>query len=575
MTSREGAKGVTPTQSDDDPISPKTSSVDQTGGDDGQTRPVDRSNDPEADPSTGQPSGPSKGRSGPRAERQGRSGPGGSKGRADPERSPGARRAARLAAARGETPAQEDTPKKAAGPSARAAAARRSETEKPSAPPEDAAADQQPEPAKTESTKSKRSAKGENRSAGKVRAQVPVPVKGDAVPAKLSGGGVPSTKVKSKPDGNAEMPKSPVLPAKVRRRHRWMVLSFVLLVLVPVAGTFYYLFEHAQDRYASNAAFFVHREDTTSSVESVFGLAGVGGGGNTPDADVLYQYIQSQQMVELANERLDLRSLYTAPYEVDPYFALNPDATLEEMVKYWDRVVSMVFAPDNGLITLEVIAYDPQSAQALAQVILDECARLIDRLSQIAQEDTVSQAQNDLVLAEERLKAARIAIAEFRSDTDFVDPSAGVAGAEGLITALQQELAAELINRDTLIGTTTRDDDPRIERADRKIASIRQRIQEERNKVGSDQAAAVGAYEELLVNRQFAEQSYTAALAAYDGAVAEARRKSRYLAIHIEPTLADTAVYPQRITLGLVAAAFIFMAWAILMLVVYSFHDRR
>lgn len=81
---------------------------------------------------------------------------------------------------------------------------------------------------------------------------------------------------------------------------------------------------------------------------------------------------------------------------------------------------------------------------------------------------------------------------------------------------MQQELAAELINRDTLIGTTTRADDPRIERADRKIASIRERIQEERAKVGSDQATAVGAYEELLVDRQFAEQSYTAALAAYD-----------------------------------------------------------
>lgn len=408
---------------------------------------------------------------------------------------------------------------------------------------------------------------------------MPVPAKKNTVPAKRPGK-VPAPVEKPTPVAPPEpraatYSHAPVPPAKVRRRHRFMILSFLVLVLLPIAAMFYYLFEHAQDRYASNAAFFVHREDTTTSVESMFGLGSFGSSGGTPDADVLYQFIQSQQMVELADERLDLRTMYSRMHDVDPVFSLKPDATMEELVRYWERVVSLVFAPDNGLISLEVIAYDPDDARALAEVILDESARLIDRLSQITREDAISEAQADLALAEERLKVARVAIAAFRSDTDFVDPSAGVAGAEGLITALQQELANELINRDTLMGTTTLDNDPRIERADRKIASIRQRIDEERGNVGSNQAVAVGAYEELLVDRQFAEQSYTAALAAYDAAVAEARRKSRYLAVHIEPTLADTAVYPRRVTTGAVGAAFIFMAWAIFMLVLYSFHDRR
>lgn len=85
---------------------------------------------------------------------------------------------------------------------------------------------------------------------------------------------MPATELAPARGGGAT--KAPVPPAKLRRRHKWMLVSFLVCVLLPAAGVFYYLFERAQDRYASTASFFVHREDTTTSVESVFGLTGVG-----------------------------------------------------------------------------------------------------------------------------------------------------------------------------------------------------------------------------------------------------------------------------------------------------------
>ena len=88
-------------------------------------------------------------------------------------------------------------------------------------------------------------------------------------------------------------------------------------------------------------------------------------------------------------------------------------------------------------------------------------------------------------------------------------------------------------------------------------------------------ADIVGEFERLTVDRQFAEQSYTAALAAFDAAIAESRRQSRYLAAHIHPTLAESPIYPNRpATLGLVAF-FSFLIWSLLVLVGYSLKDRR
>ena len=60
-----------------------------------------------------------------------------------------------------------------------------------------------------------------------------------------------------------------------------------------------------------------------------------------------------------------------------------------------------------------------------------------------------------------------------------------------------------------------------------------------------------------------------------DQALAEARRKSRYLAAYIRPTLAEASKYPKTIEL-LAITGFVLMAiWGIGVLIYYSVRDRR
>ena len=151
------------------------------------------------------------------------------------------------------------------------------------------------------------------------------------------------------------------------------------------------------------------------------------------------------------------------------------------------------------------------------------------------------------------------------------------------MSILNQQLAAALIEAD-LLKQTTRDSDPRITQAERKIGVIETRIDEEKRKLGIGGggrptteafATLVGEYERLAVDREFAEQTYTASLAAYDAAQAEARRQSRYLAAHVRPTLAEKSEYPERLTLLGLIALFLFLIWAVLVLVGYALRDRR
>ena len=85
----------------------------------------------------------------------------------------------------------------------------------------------------------------------------------------------------------------------------------------------------------------------------------------------------------------------------------------------------------------------------------------------------------------------------------------------------------------------------------------------------------VGDYESLRVDLEFASQAYTQALANLALARAEARRQSRYLAAHVEPTVAESALYPRRALLSGLAGLFLLLGWGMIMLVYYNVRDNR
>jgi capsular polysaccharide transport system permease protein len=85
----------------------------------------------------------------------------------------------------------------------------------------------------------------------------------------------------------------------------------------------------------------------------------------------------------------------------------------------------------------------------------------------------------------------------------------------------------------------------------------------------------VGAYEELLVDIEFANTAYVQTLAALAAARAEARRQSRYLAPHIKPTLAQSALYPRRAMISGLTGLFLLLGWGMLMLIYYNVRDNR
>ncbi len=380
----------------------------------------------------------------------------------------------------------------------------------------------------------------------------------------------------------ADAPRPPVQHARLKKRHKLIALSFLIIVVLPALISAWYLWARAEDQYVSTVAFSVRKEDSSASIDLLGGITQLTGSSGTTDTDILYDFLRSEEIVARIDREVDLRSRFSKAWPADPVFALSPTEPIERLALYWRRQVHVQYDTSTRLITIEVAAFTPEDAYTIARATFDESSRTINRLSDIAREDATRFARNELAKTQDRLTAARQDLTAFRMRTQIVDPMADLAGQMGVLNSLQAQLAESLISLDTL-RDKAQPSDQRIIQTEQKITAIRTRIAEERAKFGAARvgeseesyALLVSEYEKLAANMEFAETAFRSAQASYDAAVAEAQRQSRYLAAHIEPRMAEISTKPNRF--GLLAGVFgvMLLLWSILLLIYYSIRDRR
>ncbi|MDO5621246.1 MAG: capsule biosynthesis protein [Paracoccus sp. (in: a-proteobacteria)] len=381
-------------------------------------------------------------------------------------------------------------------------------------------------------------------------------------------------------------PSQPVRPpaayATGQTRHRLLALSFLIVVILPTLISAWYLWMRAEDRYISTVAFSVRKESASPSMDMLGGLTAFTGDSSASDTDVLYDFLRSEDVVARIDQAVDLRGKFSKGWPRDRIFAFDPNGTIEDLTEYWQNRIQVLYDTSSRIITLNVSAYTPEDARDIAQAAFDESSSTINRLSDIAREDTTRFARAELTRSQQRLTETRQALTGYRIRSQIVDPAADLAGQMGVLGQLQSQLAEALVAYDTL-RESARENDPRAIQARQRIDAIRSRIAQEREKFstpgegpgGESYAQLLAEYERLASDMEFAEAAFRSAQASYDTALAEAQRQSRYLAAHIEPRVAQASLVPDRPRLLMWIFVGLVLGWAILLLIYYSIRDRR
>lgn len=366
----------------------------------------------------------------------------------------------------------------------------------------------------------------------------------------------------------------------MQSRHKALLGSLVAMVIIPLIAITGYMLRFASDQYITEIGFAIRTENAPPISDVLSSFIGTNAN-SASNLDILYEYIRGREMVGLIDAELDLKAIYSKP-ENDPIFSANGIETIEDLRSYWERMISVSVDNNAGLIEVEVKSFSSEDSHLIASAILKFSTQKINELSKIAREDGIRFSRDDLELATTKLREARTNLTKFRIDNNLVDPEADIQGQMGLLNSLQAQLAEEIIENDVLRTSIDRENDPRLINSSNRIEIMRNRIEEERQKLASGSnsseapyAEIVSEYEGLVVDREFAEKRYLVARTNFDAAVADAGRKSLYLAVYSAPLPAESATRPRRtLTIGL-SAALLLSLWSILTLMFYSIKDRR
>ena len=255
--------------------------------------------------------------------------------------------------------------------------------------------------------------------------------------------------------------------AKFKLRHFIVLTSFFLSVVAPSSYAYFYLTNRAVPQYISISGFTVRKEEQSSAFDMLGSFSGITSD-STRDIDLIYKFIQSQEIVQDVVQILDFKSHYSENYNKDPLFSLKPGASIEQLVDYWNRVVKIYYDGNLGLIELQVHAFSPDFAVNVNELIIKKSTQLINSINAVSQEDSKQYARTELDQAITRLKDVRRKLRKFRAKNNIIDPGSGLQGELNVVNSLLQQLTSTQVELDVLKLSTSQSD-PRLAELEDKI----------------------------------------------------------------------------------------------------------
>jgi capsular polysaccharide transport system permease protein len=331
-------------------------------------------------------------------------------------------------------------------------------------------------------------------------------------------------------------------------RHRWLAL----VVGIPTALAIIYYGFIASPVYVSQSSFVIkspaQKAAPTLSLANLVQTSGLSAG-EEQTKEVL-QYVRSRNALKDLLRQTDVRSQYSS--RGADFLSRFPgplhDGSFENLYRYYGSMVGADTDPDSGLAVLEVRAFTPEDAFDLNSRLLDLSEGLVNRLNQRAEGRAISEAEQRVVQAEDRVRNARVALSAYRNQQDLIDPTRQAAGVLDVSNKLVSDQAALQAQLDLMLRVAPRN--PTIPALRNRIAAVGRQIGAQNGRVVGTPtgiASKLASYEKLQVEQEFATQMLTAASTSLETARTDAQKQQFYLERVVEPNKPDDSSLPHRL----------------------------
>jgi capsular polysaccharide transport system permease protein len=360
---------------------------------------------------------------------------------------------------------------------------------------------------------------------------------------------------------------------------RWMARSFVALVIVPAVLSSLYLFLLTSNQYVSEVEFAVR-----GSIEKLPGSDSLGTTAtlafmnSSQEVYAIADYIRSPSAVGDVDRAVDLRHIFRAG-GADWISRLRSKASAEDLLRYWNSMVTVSMEPASGLVSVAVRAFTPQDAVDVAAAIRRNSEALVNRMQERPRNDLVEKSQAGVSTARKQAAEAREAVTRYRNAQASVDPLDTARSVAGNVAELNRELVAldvELTTAKAAMGPNA----PNIANLKARRDSVKEQIRGLERRIASADAsdrtavAMLVDYDRLEIERTLAEKQVSAAERILDQVRAESKRHQVYIDVVDGPTLAQGSLFPERGTIMAQIMTILLALWSVGVFAIASVGDH-
>ncbi|WP_374487355.1 hypothetical protein [Zoogloea sp.] len=343
---------------------------------------------------------------------------------------------------------------------------------------------------------------------------------------------------------------------------------FAASVLFPTLVAVLYFGLFASDIYVSESKFVVRSPEKQSSSPLGVLLKGSSFTRAQDDSYTVQDYMLSRDALYQLDTKLNVKGAFSKGDIFSRFPGLDWDDSMENMHRYYQKMVGVQVDSSSSIGTLTVRAFDAADAKSINEQLLLRAEELVNKLNERGRQDMIRFASQEVSVAEEKAKAAALALASYRNQKGVIDPEKQSAIPFQQIAKLQDELISSKTQLAQLQFSAS--NNPQIPVLRQKIQMLEGEIDAESQKIaGSGRSLASKAvdFQRLALDKEFADKQLAAALASLEQARNDARRQQLYLERIAQPSLPDAAMEPRRLR-GVFATLLTgLVAWGILAMI--------
>ncbi|MCY1740360.1 capsule biosynthesis protein [Ensifer sp. SL37] len=341
----------------------------------------------------------------------------------------------------------------------------------------------------------------------------------------------------------------PKLSEKIFRAS--VIISAIFFLAAPNAFAVLYYGFIASDQFQSETRFTVRTSAPALGKDQLGKATGIPSAKIVQDTQIVAEFITSKGMIDALSESIDIRSIYAAP-GADVLSRLEDEASAEDLLSYWQDMVSAAISPASGIITVKVRAFSADDAQRILIEVVRAAESAVNNMNARIWRDVTQTAQENQDRAAVQLRIARENLQAARNKTGMLSIEGTASVLTALIGNIERE-RLELQQRYEVQSQSVAKDAPQLVVLHREIVSKERQIKELQGQlagstVGQDQTLADASvtFAQRQMEQNLAEKQFSASVKTMEQIKFVSRQQLLYLDSFLSPDRPDSPKFPKR-----------------------------